>query len=362
LNDESIEARLRLLKPRNAVDYPFLEFRRKRIPQSLRVDLLSVQPFPLEDDGVALLVGETHHLVFEGGTVTGADPFDDPGIEGGETDVLADETVGLFPRRREEGGKALLAQSFRGEGEGFRIGIAVLTDEAGKVDRGGAQARGCSRLHPPHLETERPERGGQFQGGDLASPARRPADVADVDEAAEEGPRGDDHRPPGVKDARLIDHAADPPVFDDELLHQALTEMEAFLLLHDRLHGKAVDLLVALEAGRLDGRAFGGVQEAEMDGSFVGYPPHLPAQGVEFLDELALGEAADRGVAGHQRNGVEVYVEQERLTTHPRRREGRFAARVPAPDDDDVIFPVHAAYPPSPSPHFVPCSSSGNLI
>ena len=79
-----------------------------------------------------------------------------------------------------------------------------------------------------------------------------------------------------------------------------------------------------------------------MDGGFVGYPPHLPAQGVEFLDELALGEAADRGVAGHQRNGVEVDVEQERLTTHPRRREGRFAARMAPPDDDDVIFPVHA--------------------
>ena len=128
-----------------------------------------------------------------------------------------------------------------------------------------------------------------------------------------------------------------------ELLHEALTEVEVLLLLHDGLHRQAVELLVALEAGGLDGRPLGGVQEAEVDGGLVGDPAHLTAQGVDLLDELALGEAADRGIAGHERDGVEVDVEQQGLAAHPGRRQGRLAARMPAADDDDVIFPAHHA-------------------
>ena len=172
---------------------------------------------------------------------------------------------------------------------------------------------------------------GQLQRGDLAGPARRIMDVADVDEPAEEGPRRDDHRPAAVEDAGLIDDAADPAVLHDEALHQTLPQVEPLFPLHDGLHGEAVALLVALEAGGLDGRSFGGVQETEVDGGLVGDPAHLAAQGVDLLDELALGEPPDRGVAGHERDGVEIDVEQERLAAHPRRGEGRLAARVPPP-------------------------------
>ena len=56
---------LRLLETRNAVDDPLLEVRRKGVPQSFRVDLLRLQPFLFEDDGVAFPVGKAHHLVFE---------------------------------------------------------------------------------------------------------------------------------------------------------------------------------------------------------------------------------------------------------------------------------------------------------
>ena len=76
--------------------------------------------------------------------------------------------------------------------------------------------------------------------------------------------------------------------------------MEALFLLHDGLHGQAVELLVALEPGGLHGRPLGGVEQAEVDGRQIGDPAHLAAQGVHFLDKLALGQAADGGIAGHQ--------------------------------------------------------------
>ena len=170
-------------------------------------------------------------------------------------------------------------------------------------------------------------------------------DVSDVDEPAEEGARRYHHRPAAVENAGLIDHPADPAVLHDEAHHQTLPQVEPLFPLHDRLHGEAVALLVALQAGGLDGRSLGGVQQAVVDGGLIGDPPHLAAQGVDLLDELALGEPPDRRVAGHERDGVEVDVEQERLAAHPRRGERRLAARVPAAHDDDVIFPAHSSFP-----------------
>ena len=218
------------------------------------------------------------------------------------------------------------------------------------------------------------------------SPAR-PAGyrvLSDVDQTAEKCPGRDDHGPTGVKDAGLIDHAADPPAIDDQLLHQALTQVEVFLLLHDGLHCKAVELLVALEARGLDRRPFRGVEEAKVDSGPVGDTAHLTAKGVDLLDELALGEAADRGIAGHERERIEVDVEQKGLAAHPGRREGRLAARMTPSDDDDIIFffhirpsglrsllsipalsyriPKRTLFPVMDRSYGNPCSSLGNLI
>jgi hypothetical protein len=129
--------------------------------------------------------------------------------------------------------------------------------------------------------------------------------------------------------------------------------MEVSLLFKDRLHGQTVALFVALEACGLDGRSLGGVEKAEVNRGPVGDPTHLTAQGIDLLDELAFSETADRGIAGHQGKGVEIDIEQKRLATHPRRCQRRLAARMAAPDNDNVIFSAH----PQTS-----CSCCDNLI
>ena len=118
-------------------------------------------------------------------------------------------------------------------------------------------------------------------------------DAADVHQAAEKGPRGDHDRPAFVEDIRLIDNAADPPILNDETLHEALKKVKARLLLQDGLHRKPVELFVALKAGSLDGRPLGGVQQPKVDGRLVSNPAHLPTQRIHLLDELALGQTAD---------------------------------------------------------------------
>ena len=290
---------------------------------------------------MSFAIGKAHHLVLEGRAIAGADPPDCPGIQRGEADVFADDPVGLCRRRRKEGWEALCAQFFRGERERDGIGIAVLTDKAGEVDRGGAQAGWGSRLHPPHLESERSERSGEFQRGDFPCTACRVMDVADVNESPEKGSGGQHDRLAAMKNTRLIDNAANPTLLDDEAFHQPLAQVESLLPFHHAFHGETVKLFVALEARGLDGRPLGGVQQPEVHGGFVRDPAHLAAQRVDLLDELAFGEAADCGIAGHQSDRVEADVEQKGLASHPGGRQGRLAARVPSPDHNDVIHATH---------------------
>ncbi len=77
-----------------------------------------------------------------------------------------------------------------------------------------------------------------------------------------------------------------------------------------------------------------------MNGRQIGDAAHLSAQGVHFLYKLALGQAADGGIAGHQGHGIQVYIEQKRFTAHARRGQGRFTARMAAADDNNIVMIV----------------------
>jgi hypothetical protein len=77
-----------------------------------------------------------------------------------------------------------------------------------------------------------------------------------------------------------------------------------------------------------------------MDGSQIGDAAHLAAEGIDLLDQLALGQAADGGIAGHQGYGVQVDIEQQRFTAHARCGQSRFTARMAAADDDHIVISV----------------------
>jgi len=134
-----------------------------------------------------------------------------------------------------------------------------------------------------------------------------------------------------------VQYAENFAVLNDQGLHHGLADVQVGLIFHRRLHGQTVKLLVALHAGGLNGRALGGVEQAEMHGGFIRDPAHLSAQRVDFLDELAFGEPADGRIARHERDGIEIDVEQKRPGAHARRGQRRFTARVPAANNQYVV-------------------------
>jgi len=134
-----------------------------------------------------------------------------------------------------------------------------------------------------------------------------------------------------------VQHARHGAAFNGQRFHHGLADVQAGLIFDGRLHGQAVKLLVALHAGGLNGRSLGGVEQTEMDGGFIRDPPHFASQSVDFLDELAFGEPPDGRIAGHEGERIEIDVEQKRFGAHARRGQRRFAAGMPAADDQYVV-------------------------
>ncbi len=113
------------------------------------------------------------------------------------------------------------------------------------------------------------------------------------------------------------------------------------------LHDLGVQALVGLGTQRLDGWAFAFVEQPDLDEGAVGDAAHEPAQRVDLADEVALGRPADRGVAGHVGQFVEVDREQQGAAAHAGGGVRGLAAGVPGADHDDVVVGgvrVHGRY------------------
>ena len=113
--------------------------------------------------------------------------------------------------------------------------------------------------------------------------------------------------------------------------------MEARLALQMRFHGQPIGLLVALDPGAPDRRAFAGIQEPELDAGLIRQEAHDAPQGIDFFDQMTFGQPADRRVAGHVGHGVQVEIENQDVQAHAGRGQGAFAAGMAAADDNEII-------------------------
>jgi hypothetical protein len=104
---------------------------------------------------------------------------------------------------------------------------------------------------------------------------------------------------------------------------------------------QAVLFFVALRAWGPDGGSAAGVEQAELDSDGVGDFAHDAAEGVDFADKVAFGDAADGGVAGHLRDEVEVHGDHRGAEAQAGAGSGGFATGVAGSDDDDLVAMGH---------------------
>ena len=102
-------------------------------------------------------------------------------------------------------------------------------------------------------------------------------------------------------------------------------------------HPGRVATLVRLRARRPDRWPTAAIEQLELNAGGVDGAAHHAAERVDFANQVALGGAADRGIAGHVGHGVASdSVTEPTRRAQTRCRPGRLDAGMAGADHDDV--------------------------
>ena len=157
-----------------------------------------------------------------------------------------------------------------------------------------------------------------------------------MDLAVQEGARGQHHGARAKTNAHLCDGASDAVTLDDQVIHSLLEQPQVGLVFQALANRGFVKNAVGLRAGGAHRRALGAVEDAKLDAALIGGQGHGATQGVDFLDQMAFANPANRGVATHLPQGFDVVAQQQGLGAHARGRQRRFGAGMAAAHHNDV--------------------------
>lgn len=150
------------------------------------------------------------------------------------------------------------------------------------------------------------------------------------------------------RNPRLGDYTGHAVTLHGDVGHRLLKDLEIRLGLHELANGLAIELPVGLGAGRTHCRALAPIEDAEVDAGGIRRPRHHAPQGIDLLHKVALADAADRRIAAHLANGLDVVGQQQRARTRARRGQCGLGAGVSAANHDDIEFFCHDLYKPDP--------------
>src|SRR5690606_19539518 len=223
----------RLAKRRDRREDLVLHVPWKARRDAVQVDPRGVETFRLEEDLMALLLGEAHDLVLDRRAVTRPDALDRPGVHRRAVEVLANDLVSPLVRPRD------VAFDLRQRDRGRRIRerdrriVARLRRRLAPVDRRRLDARGRAGLEPAALEADLLEEVREPPRGILAHATAARLRLAAVKESAKEGSRGEDHGaradPAAILEldaTHATDRAAAAAFFDLEPLGLAFEDLE----------------------------------------------------------------------------------------------------------------------------------------
>ena len=103
----------------------------------------------------------------------------------------------------------------------------------------------------------------------------------------------------------------------------------------------SIETAVTLSPRRPHGRTLGAVHHPELDRRPIRRPAHHATEGINLPDHRPLRHPTDGRIARHLANGFEIGSDDECPGAQSGRGRGRFRARVPAADDDDIVRNRH---------------------
>ena len=168
-----------------------------------------------------------------------------------------------------------------------------------------------------------------------------------MDQAFEEGARGDDNSTCPPRPARLADDSGHTSntirsVLDDEVFNAVLDQREVRILTQNILHRLAIELAISLRAGASDGGTLRPVEHPELDTAAIRRAAHDAIERIDFTDQMSLAQPANGRVAGHLPDGGKLVGDQGGLGPESGRRGRSLGPSMAAANDNDVEgFAIH---------------------
>jgi hypothetical protein len=168
-----------------------------------------------------------------------------------------------------------------------------------------------------------------------------------MDLAGQECACGQHHRRRVETQAGLGDGAPHDVVLDHQVIDRGLEDRQVGLCFDHAPNGAAIQRTIGLAARRAHSRSLGGIERAPLDAGQVGGVRHGATERVDFLDQVALADAADGRVAAHCAHGFHVMGQQQGARTGAGGCQRGFGAGVAAADDDDFVVMEGSVHGPS---------------
>ena len=203
------------------------------------------------------------------------------------------------------------------------------------IERPSMTRRGA-RLQPSHRQREFGEAGRQRQRCRVACPPGYMTVEPDVHLAVQERSCRQDDASRREACARRGDDTGDPPVRDDQIVGRLLEQRQPGLVLEPASDRRLIQHPVRLDPRGSHGGTLAAVEDAELDARLVGGKRHRTTERIDLLDEVTLADSADRRVAAHRAQRLDVVRQQQGSRAHAGRGQCRFGAGVAATDHDDV--------------------------
>ena len=348
LDGVSVTHNLRVFKTFDHSDHLVLNRARKTRRQTVNINFVRRSTLRLKKELVSLFVAETVDFRLDRRAVTRAGRADLTAVHRRERHIIAQKLVQFRVRPGRPTRELFDVQFPRHKRKRTRVFVAGLNFETRIIDRSPVQTRRSAGFEAQQLNPDLFDRVADRVRGRLAHSTAGRQLRSEVQDAAHKRSASQHDRLGAVKriavDADADDLKRVGAVFvragrrrldfqrDDPLL----TEREIRRFLDDALDLVLIKPLVRLRSRAAHRRALANVQHSELEAGRVDRSPHRSAERVDFPNDVSLADAADRRIATHLRDRVEVSRQKSRFRAHSRRRQRRFRPGVSGADDDHV--------------------------
>ena len=222
-----------------------------------------------------------------------------------------------------------------------RPGFAIrwLLRKSGPVYRASVEPWRRAGLEPCHRQICAAQLVGETNSRCLADPTARHALLPAEQPGPEKSPGAKNHGAGGKLRAVTEFQADNPLSLEPQSRSLALDQGQVALLAKQRLDGSLEQCPVRLHARPPDSAPLGAVEHAIMNGGSIRRPRDQSIESIDLAHQMALTQAADRGVATHGSDCTKVEAHEPDAGTHSSRYRRSLATGVPSADDQDVECP-----------------------